>query len=408
MPKTLNTSFSTCACRPRAAAPDPDLREYQRTMALSALAKRYSPKNLTPLTTKPSQRKPNSVPLFDPDPDSDDDFSAPPKNHQSDDDVELAVAIQESLDQEANSSRTTIPPTPSTGPSHMLSFASSSKSGTAISNANAGPSTEVARGLSEFGSPDRLILSRPSLRSSPDPIHSDSAVMEIPVQVETTVISGSVPDHKENSDSDDMEEVITVEHIPPRSRTADSGSPASGGDAVGVASSRFPLRDGALQTTLSDRHLESSMILPVVSPYKPQSVENKHLEAFEPLVDSQTDSKPIMVSDVDRHSQPSSPVTGPYSASARQRQPYTTENWDAAQEMDPEAEEGEFVRFISQVKGRNFDDVRREIDDEITTLNQQKKVAMRDSEDITQQMVSQIMVCKKSLGTLYRSTNYWI
>ena len=377
-------------------------------MALSALAKRYSPKNLTPLTTKPSQRKPNSVPLFDPDPDSDDDFSAPPKNIESDDDVELAVAIQESLDQEANSSRTTIPPTPSTGPSHMLSFASSSKSGTAISNANAGPSTEVARGLSEFGSPDRLILSRPSLRSSPDPIHSDSAVMEIPVQVETTVISGSVPDHKENSDSDDMEEVITVEHIPPRSRTADSGSPASGGDAVGVASSRFPLRDGALQTTLSDRHLESSMILPVVSPYKPQSVENKHLEAFEPLVDSQTDSEPIMDSDVDRHSQPSSPVTGPYSASARQRQPYTTENWDAAQEMDPEAEEGEFVRFISQVKGRNFDDVRREIDDEITTLNQQKKVAMRDSEDITQQMVSQIMVRKKSLGTVYRSTNYWI
>jgi DNA excision repair protein ERCC-5 len=338
------------------------------------------------------------VPLFDPDPDTDDDFSAPPKNMESDDDVELAVAIQESLDQEANSSRTTIPQTPSTGPSHMLSFASSSKStlpGTAVSNANAGPSTELARGLSEFGSPDHLILSRPSLRSSPDQIHSDSEVMEIPAQAETAVISGSVPDHKENSDSDDMEEVITVEHIPPRSRAADSGSPASGRESVGVASSGFPLRDGALQTTLSDRHLESSMILPVVSPYEPQSVENKHLEAFEPLVDSQTDSEPIMDSDVDRHSRPSSPVTGPYTASARQRKPYTTESWDAAQEMDPEAEEGEFVRFISQVKGRNFDDVRREIDDEITTLNQQKKVAMRDSEDITQQMVSQIMVRKK-------------
>jgi hypothetical protein len=60
--------------------------------------------------------------------------------------------------------------------------------------------------------------------------------------------------------------------------------------------------------------------------------------------------------------------------------------------MDPHAEEGEFARFISQVKGKDIDDVRREIDDEIKSLNQQKKAAMRDSEDITQQMISQIMV----------------
>jgi DNA excision repair protein ERCC-5 len=61
--------------------------------------------------------------------------------------------------------------------------------------------------------------------------------------------------------------------------------------------------------------------------------------------------------------------------------------------MDAHAEEGEFARFVSQVKGRDLDDVRAEIDEEIKSLNQQRKAAMRDSEDITQQMISQIMVC---------------
>lgn len=68
------------------------------------------------------------------------------------------------------------------------------------------------------------------------------------------------------------------------------------------------------------------------------------------------------------------------------------EEWDAAQEMDPHAEEGEFARFMSQMKGRNVEDVRKEIDEEIRGLNQQRKAAMRDSEDITQQMITQIMV----------------
>lgn len=72
--------------------------------------------------------------------------------------------------------------------------------------------------------------------------------------------------------------------------------------------------------------------------------------------------------------------------------PPIAEDWDAAEEMDVQAEQGEFARFISQVKGKDLSSVRKEIDDEIKALNEQKKVAMRDSEDITQQMVSQIMV----------------
>ena len=53
---------------------------------------------------------------------------------------------------------------------------------------------------------------------------------------------------------------------------------------------------------------------------------------------------------------------------------------------------GEYAQFLSQVRGKNLEEFRREIDEEIKALNQQNKVAMRDSEDITQQMISQIMV----------------
>lgn len=68
------------------------------------------------------------------------------------------------------------------------------------------------------------------------------------------------------------------------------------------------------------------------------------------------------------------------------------DDFDAAHEMDPDAEAGEFARWMSQVKGRSLDDVRKEIEQEITGLRKQQKAAMRDSEDITNQMITQIMV----------------
>lgn len=77
------------------------------------------------------------------------------------------------------------------------------------------------------------------------------------------------------------------------------------------------------------------------------------------------------------------------------------EDWDAAQEMDPQAEEGEFARFVSQVKGKDLEVVRHEIDEEIRVLNQQRKAALRDSEDITQQMISQIMLMLRLFGIPY-------
>lgn len=83
------------------------------------------------------------------------------------------------------------------------------------------------------------------------------------------------------------------------------------------------------------------------------------------------------------------------------------EDFDAAHEMDPDAETGEFARWMSQVKGRDLDDVRKEIEQEINGLRKEQKAAMRDSEDITGQMVAQIMV---SLGhqSHLLSLSFWI
>lgn len=106
--------------------------------------------------------------------------------------------------------------------------------------------------------------------------------------------------------------------------------------------------------------------------------------------DSEKSEEQYTISDWSRSP---SPVAESLLATETPQKASTVEDsWDAAQEMDPHAEEGEFARFLSQVKGKDLDAVRHEIDEGIKTLNQQKKAAMRDSEDITQQMIAQIMV----------------
>jgi DNA excision repair protein ERCC-5 len=85
------------------------------------------------------------------------------------------------------------------------------------------------------------------------------------------------------------------------------------------------------------------------------------------------------------------------------------EDFDAAHEMDPDAEAGEFARWMSQVKGRDLDDVRKEIEQEINGLRKEQKAAMRDSEDITGQMIAQIMVSFRDLSHwLSSSLRIWI
>lgn len=73
-------------------------------------------------------------------------------------------------------------------------------------------------------------------------------------------------------------------------------------------------------------------------------------------------------------------------------------------EMDAEdmaAEEDDYARFISSIKNRDLNEVRTEIDDEIRVLNNQNKVAMRDSDEITQAMISQIQTLLRHFGIPY-------
>lgn len=60
--------------------------------------------------------------------------------------------------------------------------------------------------------------------------------------------------------------------------------------------------------------------------------------------------------------------------------------------IDMNAEGDDYARFLASIQHRNLEQVRQELDNEIRDLNQQNKVAMRDSEEITHQMVAQIQV----------------
>jgi DNA excision repair protein ERCC-5 len=165
----------------------------------------------------------------------------------------------------------------------------------------------------------------------------------------------------EESDDDDMEEVPVP--FTPHNIMHDSPPP--------VAS---PLHDGP-----------PSPSLPLVPPIE----EVQDILPFQGPVtvplDADLNNDPLFI--ISRTPSPSHEAQD-----LRPPSPPIAEDWDAAEEMDVQAEEGEFARFISQVKGKDLSSVRKEIDDEIKALNEQKKAAMRDSEDITQQMVSQIMV----------------
>src|SRR5882762_3525886 len=81
---------------PGAAQPDPDLREYQRGLALAAADERAS----KPGPSKPIQRRHMAKPLFDFDEDDGEFVSVIQDDSDSDEnDPELAFALQESLDQ---------------------------------------------------------------------------------------------------------------------------------------------------------------------------------------------------------------------------------------------------------------------------------------------------------------------
>ena len=72
-------------------------------------------------------------------------------------------------------------------------------------------------------------------------------------------------------------------------------------------------------------------------------------------------------------------------------------DFDEGEDVDMNAndmveEQDDYARFLANIKNRDLNEVRGEIDDEIRILNGQNKVAMRDSDEITLAMIAQIQV----------------
>jgi DNA excision repair protein ERCC-5 len=94
-------------------------------------------------------------------------------------------------------------------------------------------------------------------------------------------------------------------------------------------------------------------------------------------------------------SRSASPVSRPPLQSARSGETIPSEVEDEDEDMAPAemvAEQDDYARFMASIRNRDLNEVRTEIDDEIRILNNQNKVAMRDSDEITLAMVSQIQV----------------
>ncbi|KAL0065080.1 DNA repair protein rad2 [Marasmius tenuissimus] len=402
---------------------DPDLREYNRTMALCGNAVRYAPKRLAPLTTKDRNRGP-AIPLFTQD---EDDIPYSTVHDDWEADPELSLALQASLDHAkqgdgdtaASSSSSTLKPR--RGLSPEANVVNTRRLETALSIANAGPSNRTFLATSSttplpssggsFGTP--FLLNMPV--DEPRPLMSHTTPLpRKPAQEILRPPSPRVPDQPSASYVPESSQGVTV--IPSFRPFNDGNDESEGSDAEMeplLPPHRFHQGPGSLYEKLDAAPEMAHRV------YSPVSLENSLAEDERPR--SPTPSRPATPQDeagvVDENEEISlnttqdalqiqrvqSPPDVPHSVPQEASRPPTpdTEDWDAAQEMDPAAEEGEFARFVSQVKGRDIDDVRREIDEEITSLNEQRRNAMRDSDDITQQMINQIMIMLRLFGIPY-------
>lgn len=184
----------------------------------------------------------------------------------------------------------------------------------------------------------------------------------------------------EDADSeDDLEEVEVPSVSAPSRGELSSTPPGATDDISGGVSDTVDDGVSAVETFTSTRTTDAAVVQ-VNDTTRSQVVRDSQPESSETLARTVSSGE-------ERWSRSPSPEAGPSG-----RVDDVDDHFDAAAEMNPREEEGDFARFVSQVQGKDLDTVRREIDDEIRTLNQQKKAAMRDSEDVTQAIVSQIMV----------------
>ncbi|KAG6853978.1 hypothetical protein C0991_011841 [Blastosporella zonata] len=447
------------------SVPDPDLREYQRSMALSAIGNRTSQQYSAP--SRPIDRKNTRKPLFDFDDDDELLEELPPTQHfdDGDNDDMLAIAIQESLEHQnapANKPQYGPPPgeassskllsTPSSAslrksPSPGFNdddfvFESPSRLETALSFANAGirpslfPAQSHKDSTSIFGRP--TLLSSSSYPDTSAKLSTDGRTLEAAEsssdassrteRSKVTSASGSIttmqrnagmvslaplPLHPlpltpeltdANSEDDDLEEVITApaEASPgeegstqttklPEPIEAELGDNSNTGSIAnpmrGISAERsFPREDVLRRSPFPSNAVERAVANDIGEEDVPLFAPSPRDEDEELIPWSRSPSPSHELLDTVSQSRPMSPVQKDY---------------DDTLEMDGNAEDGEYARFISQVKGKNIEEARQEIDDELKFLNQQRKAAIRDSEDITQQMISQIMAMLRLFGIPY-------
>lgn len=146
---------------------------------------------------------------------------------------------------------------------------------------------------------------------------------------------------------------------------------------------------------VSPTHVRSSVQLTQFS-HKNESPSSKHSSSpsLSPTPPPQS-IDPAEVDDDEEIAWSASPTPPPpirtYVEGAYPEPPSDLEEEEGGVDMN--AEEDDYARFLSQVKGKDLKAVQEDLDDEIKALNAQKKKAMRDGdESINQQMVSQIQV----------------
>ncbi|EGN98893.1 hypothetical protein SERLA73DRAFT_108084 [Serpula lacrymans var. lacrymans S7.3] len=379
---------------------DPDLREYQQTMALSAIGKRSSTHITRRPPPKPLQRKTRPKPLFELE-DEDDR----PQPIEDDEDVQLAMAIQASLEEPtpmnaiSHNARFSDDPPQSTELYNYLDdddlYASPNRLETVLSLAGTNSLRTPSRNFAGHSSePSLAMFGKPTLLTSePSESELDDDMEE--VVVHATSIAPAAPDVISHSTPAQQSLPITIEEV------SESELDDNMEEVVVPATSIVHLEAANIDhhhhhhSIRNDPEPSNHSLTEFIVEEPAALLETQGAEPSTGYTESSSDSDNDSLEQWSRSPSPS------FDPTREAREPHVTENWDAAQEMDPHAEEGEFARFISQVKGRDLDAVRLEIDEEIRTLNHQKKAAMRDSEDITQQMISQIMLLLRLFGIPY-------
>jgi DNA excision repair protein ERCC-5 len=419
-----------------ATAPDQDLREYQREMALAGLDRRNTSKGSSVGIAKSINRKTRGNLRFELD--EDEELLRPPRLDESDEEDELlAYAVQESMESESakvkspSTFRDKTPPDPPDAltprkegtpeDDFYTDYPPPSRLEWALAFANSGPSRSHS---TPSKTPTSSLFGKPSLLASPtetptslsklaevfDP-YDDMEEVNLALPKEPTpqpnpgsppLTTSQVEQSNLKSPSSFTDPSPTISLVPSAMLLRSSEKPRAVAEPPQVffdsdeemeevpmnplptdnplvqidpqtASSKFSPRPRLDLGMLETGQLETGHSTLMISPTTPPLENQGEGETEERLFAWSRTPSPSLEIDEGHPSPPG-------------------EEWDAADEIDVQAEEGEFARFMSQMKGKNLDDVRNEIDDEIKSLNQKRKAAIRDSEDITQQMIAQIMV----------------